>query len=284
MLRRPRQLLHATQREDPHILEQVDLSNISICPRRHFQDSEFSSVRLSCQPLLKNLRFSNIAPLEEIFDRSCSLLALIRSSTTQWEGKMIFPENLNHLQLPLNLSSFRRTSPEECGIPAGMESLPHAFGRYPEPPYSIHGGSPKSKRCTLKAEVVALLLGFIADVTSDDPVWRACALSWIATRLDDLEYMVEMDRSSLDEAFKKVSGRLQKDPPRTLTEDEVNDEKIVAFIAKYESGGETSSWGDKTLEWLNAIAQWDDMCLWNEFKANEEAWRQEHIAFWGYDR
>jgi len=103
------------------------------------------------------------------------------------------------------------------------------------------------------------------------------------TRLDDVEKIVNLDRCRLDIAFNKVSGRYRDSPPRLLTEAELNDEKMVEFIAKYESSGERSSWGDETLEWINSIPEWDDRRLRDEVEANQEGWQRDHIGVWGYD-
>ena len=123
-----------------------------------------------------------------------------------------------------------------------------------------------------------------ADVNKNDPVWRTHAVSWIVRRIDDLEYMVEMDRFHIDSEFKLVAAGQRGGPPRLLSENELNDKRIGSFVAKYESGGETSSWGDNTLDWIHSIPEWDDRRLRDEVETNEDDWQREHISFCGYDR
>jgi len=73
-----------------------------------------------------------------------------------------------------------------------MDSLVSDFGGYPLSPQKLRKGSRKPKLPTIKTEVVRRFLGMEVDVTRNDPVWRAHAVSWIMTRIDDLEYMVEL--------------------------------------------------------------------------------------------
>jgi len=51
-------------------------------------------------------------------------------------------------------------------------------------------------------------------------------------------------------------------------------------MSKFESGGETESWGDRILEFVNRFDQWDDERLLEEVYANQEVWIREHDLLW----